>query len=199
VISILYENRIKRSTLAQELKTVGGFVADTHSTKKDRIHRSLLDAGRQLFVQYGLRKTSNKNDVFRAVVEDVVTEMVDSSSHAAVSAPSGKEAIEAAVKTKFLKLHGLLRGSPQGEALLYASNQLSSEAVRTGHAAFVSLLGRLLVEASLTSRAKSKEMAEMIDAACEGIVLKAPTSAAANKRLTLFVDLLVTSGFTQPP
>jgi AcrR family transcriptional regulator len=190
-------------------KVARGFAGDVVS-RKDRVHRALLDAGRGLFLKYGLRRTSmeaiaeaahvakatayayflNKNDVFRAVVEDVVTEMVEASKRAAAAAEPGRGAVEAAIKTKFLKLHELLRDSAQGEALLHASNQLSSEAVRAGHDAYVLVLARLLVEASVTTRARAKALSEMIDAACEGIVLRAASAAIAEERLVLFIDVL---------
>ncbi|MDP1920427.1 MAG: helix-turn-helix domain-containing protein [Myxococcales bacterium] len=180
-------------------------------SRKDRVHRGLLDAGLRLFLRYGLRKTSmeaiadetqvakatayayfpNKNAVFTAVVEDVISTMVAEAEAAAGLEVAPLAAIARSMSTKFVKLFELVHTSSEGAELLAASNQLSAEAVKRGHDAYVAHLAKLLVAAEVVERRKATELAEVLDSAAEGVVARATSREDAERRIAVLVDRLV--------
>ncbi len=194
-----------------------GFMSDALS-RKDRVHRGLLDAGLRLFLRYGLRKTSmeaiadeaqvakatayayfpNKNAVFTAVVEDVIATMVSEAEAAAALEVVPLAAIARSMSTKFVKLYELVHTSSEGAELLAASNQLSAEAVKRGHEIYVAHLAKLLIAAEVVERRKATELAEVLDAAAEGVVARAVSRDDAERRVAVLVDRLVAGPVPRP-
>ncbi|MDX2010853.1 MAG: TetR/AcrR family transcriptional regulator [Myxococcaceae bacterium] len=189
----------------------GGFMSSAVS-EEPRSHRGLLDAGLKLFLRHGLRKTSmeaiaaeaqvakatayarypNKTAVFAAVVEDVLTRLVDDAMAAAAAEQGPAAAIERSMETKFGRLYDLVHTSEAGAELLAASNELTAEIVARAHARYVTHLAKLLVASGLPDRRVAPALAEVLDSAAEGVIARAPDRAEAERRIRLLVDRFVT-------
>ncbi len=185
----------------------GGFVNEANA-KKERAPRALLDAGLRLFLRYGLRRTSmeaiaddaqvakatayayfpNKNAVFTAVVEDVLQRLLDEAEAAAEAAPDPLKALERSVQTKFVRVYELVHASTEGRELLQATNQLSAKAVAEAHGLYCEHLAKLLVQAELVDKRKAPELAEVLDAAADGVVARASSKQEAQTWLTVLVQ-----------
>lgn len=180
-------------------------------SRKDRVHQGLLDAGLALFLRYGLRKTSmeavaqeaqvskatayayfpNKTAVFAAVVEQVIDRMVREAVEAASKEPTPVAALERSMITKFVRLYELVHQSTEGAELLQASNVLTAEVVKKGHEKYVAHLSKLLVACEVVERRRASELAEVLDAAAEGVVARATSKEDAEKKIVLLVRAVI--------
>lgn len=133
----------------------------------------------------------NKQAVFVAVVEDVITALHRAADEAAATAPTPLRAIEEAVLAKFLQLHALVHTSPESAELLAASNQLSAEVVQRGHQAWIDSLTERLVQAGLGDRRSARPLAEVIDGAAEGVIARASSADEAHRRMQLLLSRLL--------
>lgn len=180
---------------------------------------AILDAATRLFVRHGYRRTSmellaaearvakptlyahfdDKDAVFRAVVDAVMTGIVDGARAAAARSGPVGERLAGVLVAKFTFLHELLHASPHAAELLDSQGQLGADIVARHDAELRRLLATLVTE-GVASRELDLERAQVSVSALVEDLLRLghgadfgdPTVAAHRRHLTELVRLVVT-------
>jgi TetR/AcrR family transcriptional regulator len=171
---------------------------------------ALLVAAEEQFRLHGVRRTSmegiaetaqvakatayayfrNKEEVFHAVCESVITRIsagIDEASQRPLSAPLRVAAI---AEAKFVLLYELVHRSPHAADLLESSDRIAAEIVERGDAYFHQMLRKALIAASVPAR-EATELATLIEQSGWGISQLADNAAQLSRRLHRLIHALL--------
>jgi TetR/AcrR family transcriptional regulator len=177
-------------------------------SKEDR----LVAAATALFSRYGVRATSmeqiardagvakatayayfrDKDDVFRAVCENVARDIVAKAQQAAEDAAALDEDPEAplaaALASKYRRIFELVYASPHAAEILASTDQVATAALKAAEDDFERLLAAPL--RSLLSPREARRHAALLIAAAEGISRKVKSAAQVDAEIQKLVRLI---------
>ncbi len=180
-------------------------------SRQDRSRRALVEAGARLFAGYGFRHTSmeaiaaeakvakttayahfsNKEEVFRAVVEWVSSEMIRRAEEAAEQAKTPEGAVLASLRSKQGEMFRLLRSSRHATELTDAFTSVSGGETDQAHEAYIGALAKRAARCPHVGRSKALAIATLLDHAAYGLMNRATTGAELDERLALLVERVV--------
>lgn len=175
-------------------------------SRQEKTQQALVTAATRLFTAYGVRRTAmeqiaqeaqvakatayayfeNKDAVFVAVVDAVVTQLETAAKVAAEAATSPEAAVRESLLAKYTLEWKLVHGSPHAAELLAASHGLAAEAMTAAHARHAKQLAALLVKAGV-KKSEAAELAETLDDAFEGLAAGAESVDQLQTRGALLV------------
>ena len=188
--------------------------AKAESTAPKR--EAIVDAAARLFARYGFRRTSmdllaaeaqvakptlyayfdDKDAVFRAVVDHVMTQVVSGARAAAARKGSIADRLAGALAAKFTFLHELVHTSPHAAELLDSQGALGADLVERHDRDVRRVLAGLVEEGVAAGELdladlSSASLVEILLRAGHGAGWGAPTTAAHKRHLTELVRLIV--------
>jgi TetR/AcrR family transcriptional regulator, regulator of autoinduction and epiphytic fitness len=179
---------------------------------------AILDAALRLFGQYGYRRTSmddiareaeiakgtiylsfsSKDDVFRALSEDLVGRMLDGARAAKQQPGSMEDRLVAMSEAWFGSYFETIHRSPHADELMDSKHRLSSDLVREASEQYRRLVGEVLEDAVGNGELRlasfnlgADAAAELLIAAAKGLESSVETPAEYHRRLAELVRVVV--------
>ncbi len=190
-------------------------------TRRNATREAILAAGLRCFGREGYRRTAldrvareagisraalylhfaNKEELFRALVDDLHARALDDATAAAHGAGPLAERVAAAMAAKTARFFDLLRASQHADEFLDENHRLCGEISATFAAKHARLLARMLATAAATGEisfaargTSATQVAELLLDTAEGIKTRHRTilsSAAYRRRLGAAVGLIL--------
>lgn len=134
-----------------------------------------------------------KEDVFYAVSVDVLKKLLADATATRERTRPGKERLIAILTEKHGTVFELVHQSPHARELLDSSDVIVREPLKDCHERFMVILAEVLAETRGARRrsAADRELAEILDAACEGIAGRAASRKQLDLEIGRLIDMVV--------
>lgn len=177
----------------------------------ERTRARLVEAGTALFAAHGFRGTTmeaiaerarvakatayahfaNKDQVFRAVIQQVAEDFLAQAEAAAAVAPTPEAAVLASLSTKQLLAFDLLHASGHGAELLEAVERIGGALTESLHARYVASLARWVAGCTAVAPGDAVAVATVLDHAAYGLGFRAPDREVLRRNLAVLVRAVV--------
>lgn len=178
--------------------------------------QNLILAARQVFLRYGFKRVTmqdiaeaanmsrpavylvfaNKEDAFKAVIQDMMTENLATIRDGLATFPTVKEQLQFAFEVWTVRPYELIAQSPDAKELIYCGHAFAKEIYDKAGREFELLLKSLiapLVKTSKQSTPSAATLAHLLRSAARGFKETAKDSTDLRHMLRDFIDILLRS------